>query len=434
MDIIGYLTIYVSLILGFSAYIAKTSSKEDFFIGGRSRNSLTILFSKFSGAIGVSTFITYTAYAYKYGWGLFAMSLGTVIGYLIFAYWAAPRIKTLSDIGNFYTQGDLVKYVTNNSTTSKITNITTICVQFFWVLLSLAGGAKIIAYFDILSYEISLLITATVVMIYVLLSGYKAVMLTDIFQGIIIILLLCLLIYYLLSGIKFSTVLTVSTNDQIKFGSIFGLVLYGGLSVFGLADRYQLCYAAKDTKSLKKGLGLAILPILVIAFLLLLIGLSVFFKKPNLDPDLAFIYAMKNLVSPSLIPILLILFFAGLMSTADTSVFAVASHTNALVNERYNVKIIRIITIITIITATIISWFWKSIVDITIIGAALRMTLSIPMIYIIKQKNNSLRYMSSVTGGILGLLLGILIFGPKPTIAILVLIGSLIGLIFKSKN
>ncbi|MBQ4822578.1 hypothetical protein [Aquimarina sp. MMG016] len=434
MEIYIYLISYILLIIGLSVYASRSSTTEDFLIGGRNRSSFTILFSKFAGAIGVSTLITYTGYAYKFGWGLFAMSIGSVVGYLLFAFWAAPRIKRLSLSGNFYTQGDLPGYVTGNNKTTTITNITTMVVQFFWVLLSLAGGAKIIAYFEIMNYEYAVLTTALVVMIYVLLSGFKAVIITDVLQGLIIICFLGLLIYSLFNGTSFSSVLNVSTTENVKIGSIIGLILYGGLSVFGLADRYQLCYAAKDEKSLKKGMGLAIIPVLGIAFLLLLIGLSVYAQNPSLDPDTVFVYAMKNLLNQSLIPLLLVLFFAGLMSTADTSVFAVASHTIFNTKQENKVNKLRITTIVVIISSSVIALFWKSIVDITIVGAALRMTLSIPMIYVIRQKKNSGRFIASVIGGVSGLLIGLAAFGAKPTIAITVLLGSLLGLIYKSKE
>ncbi|WP_299179719.1 hypothetical protein [uncultured Aquimarina sp.] len=433
MEIYLYLSTYIILIIGLSTYISRSTNTEDFLIGGRNRSGLTILFSKFAGAIGVSTLITYTGYAYKFGWGLFAMSIGSVIGYLLFAFWAAPRIKKLSLEGVFYTQGDLPAFVTKNKTTGIVTNSITIIVQFFWILLSLAGGAKVIAYFDLFSYDIALLITSSVVLMYVLLSGYKAVIITDIIQAIIIITFLCLLISGILDMRDLSNVLSTSTSETVQLGSIIGLILYGGLSVFGLADRYQLCYAAKDVKSLKKGLSMAILPVLFVAFLLLIIGLYAYNQNQNLDPDTVFVYAMQHLVNQSWIPILLVLFFAGLMSTADTSIFAVSSHLVYKSKKNKKVKFLRYATIITVLIAYIIAHFWKNIVDITIVGAALRMTLSIAMIYVINKKGNPGRFIASALGGIIGLTIGLMAFGPKPTIAITVLLGSLLGLIYRSK-
>lgn len=434
MEIYIYLSAYIIFIIGISIYLSRSSSKEDFLIGGRNKGTYTILFSKFAGAIGVSTLITYTGYAYKFGWGLFALSIGSVLGYLLFAFWAAPKIKKLSTLGKFYTQGDLPAFVTGNKTTTTITNIITTIVQFFWIVLSLAGGAKVISFFEILPYETALLITTIVVMVYVLFSGFKAVLITDIFQAVIIIIFLCILIYGILDVNDFGIALTSIASENVTIGSILGLTLYGGLSVFGLADRYQLCYAAKDEKSLSRGLGFAIIPVLGIAFLLLLIGLYTYSQNSNLDPDTIFVYAMQNFLPQSWLPLLLVLFFAGLMSTADTSVFAVASHVAYNTTQKQKIKSVRYATIITVIVAFLVALFWRNIVDITIVGAALRMTLSIAMIYAIKKKENSGRFIGSALGGVLGLIIGIIAFGPTPTIAIMVLLGSLLGLIYKSKS
>lgn len=433
MQIYIYLAVYIVFIIGLSIYISKSSTADDFLIAGRNSNTLSILFSKFSGAIGVSTFITFTGFAYKFGWGFLAMSLGSIVGYLFFAFWAAPRVKQLSSKGLFYTQGDLPAYVTGDDRTGLVTNVITVVVQFFWILLGLAGGAKIISYFELFSYETALLLTAAVVMIYVLVSGYKAVIATDILQGGIILVFLGILIFGLFDTSNLNSVLSTTPPESVKIGKIIGLILYGTLSVFGLADRYQLCYAAKDERSLTKGMGFAIIPVLIIVLLLLVIGLYTYSQAPGLDPDTAFIFAMEHFVNQSWLPLLFILFFAGLMSTADTSIFAVASHVTYKSAPGNKVKNVRYITVITVIIACAVAWFWRSIVDITIVGAALRMCTSVAMIYVIGNNTNNGRFLGSALGGIIGLIAGLAAFGTTPKIAIAVLIGSLLGLLFKSK-
>jgi Na+/proline symporter len=437
MEIYLFIGIYVATVIGLSYYYSRGASAEDYLISGRDRNEFNILASKFAGAVGVSTFITYTGYAYRFGLtGVTTLIVGIFIGYNLFAFWAAPRIKRLSLEDNFYTQGDLPSFVTQNKTTGLFTNVITIVIQFFWILLSLVGGGKVIAYFDILPYDIALVLTAVVILIYVLISGFKAVIITDVFQTIIILILLGVIVYNLMAGNSgtISEITSAVPPEKIKIGSIIGLLLYGALSVFGLADRYQLCYAAKDERAVKRGMSLAVIPIIVVGILLMLVGLSVLAKDNGLDHDNAFIYAMENLLSPSLEPILLVLFFAGLMSSADTNIFAVASHTAFTINSPDKVKTTRITTIIVVLVATSIALFWKSIIDITIVGAALRLTLAVPMIYVIRGGNNSGRFIATTLGGIIALGLGLLAFGADPKLALAVLVGSLLGLIYKEKR
>lgn len=440
MIIYIFIGIYVLLIIGISYFYSKNGSDEDYLMSGRDRNEWNILASKFAGAVGVSTFITYTSYTYKFGpSGVLPLILGAMVGYSIFAFWAAPKIKQFSTIGKqFYTQGDLVRFITNNENTRLLTNSITIIIQFFWILLSLVGGAKVIAYFDLLSYETALIFTAVIVLLYILFSGFKAVIITDVFQSIIILILLAIIVYNVLSNDSFAIpdLIAAQPLEPIQTKDIIGLMLYGGLSVFGLADRYQLCYAAKDANAAKRGMSLALIPIVIVVLLLMFVGLSALKENNALDYDNAFIYAMQNLLSPSFYPVLLVLFFAGLMSSADTNIFAVASHTSlSFAPDTPNrVNNTRWITVLVVVLATGIAFFWQSIVDITIVGAAMRITIAIPMIYIISRGNNTGRFIASTLGGVIALGLGLAFFGATPRIVILVLLGSILGCFYKSKN
>lgn len=434
MDFYIYIGAYILGIIGISYFTSKNASNEDFLISGRDRSSLFILASKFAGAVGVSTFITYTGYAYRFGpIGVLALMLGIIVGYSIFAYWAAPRANRLSQEGQFYTQGDLVSNQTKNAFAGKITNYITTGIQFFWILLSLVGGAKIIEQFGILNYEPALVLTSAVVLIYVLISGYKAVIITDLVQAFVILGFLVLVIF----GTEFNTespLLDVTPPEKMKVGSIIGLLLYGALSVYGLADRYQLCYSAKSEKAARNGMAQAILPMLIVAGLLFYIGLIALNSSSTLDADMAFIHVMTEYLPKNIYPILLVLFFAGLMSSADTNIFAVASHLNTGKNPDEKVKQTRIITLVVVIVATTIAFYWKDIIDITIIGAAMRLTLSVPMIHVLRSKVSASRYIGSIIGGLITFIIGILLFGANPKLALIILLGTLLGLLYKKRE
>ena len=428
--------LYILLVLGVSYYFSLKSSAEDYLISGRDRSNLNILASKFAAAVGVSTFITYTGYAYRFGaFGVGSLMLGIIIGYGLFAFWAAPKINRLSLKGNFYTQGDLVSAQTDSDVAGKLTNGTTIAIQFFWILLSLVGGAKIIAHFEILPYTPALLLTSSVILVYVLLSGFKAVIITDLFQAIIIIAFLLIIATNISgNGTSINALLQITPPEKMKLGALIGLLLYGALSVFGLADRYQLCYSAKNEQAARRGMSQSILPILLVATLLFYLGLVALNANSDLEADYAFIYAMENMLSTQYYPLLLVLFFAGLMSSADTNIFAVATHlTKKDVSKEKKVKTTRYYTVIVVVIATVVSVFWTDIIDITIVGAAMRLTLSVPMIYALRKKNIPSRSIGSVVLGIVALVIGIFILGADPKLALLVLLGTLIGLLFKRK-
>jgi chromate transport protein ChrA len=64
----------------------------------------------------------------------------------------------------------------------------------------------------------------------------------------------------------------------------------------------------------------------------------------------------------------------------------------------------------------------------------LRITLAIPMMYIISRGNNTGRFMTSTLLGVLALLLGWVFLGAEPEIILLIIVAGLAGMLYKSKN
>ncbi len=424
-----YLGLYVLLLLSIALYVARKENKEDFLISNRDRAGWQILLSKFAGSIGATWFITYTAFAFEYGLAIYGILFGFVLGYFSFAYWAAPRIYEYSREKKFYTQSDFVLHATGSRRASDFATIITILMQFLWLLTGVVAGSQVIAYFDLLSYEFALVLTLSVILLYTFIAGFKAVVITDIFQSIIIFLLLVGLSFVIFGGNSFGEILSVET-ESLGVGTLLGFLIYGSVSVFALADRYQLCYAAKDLKSLKRGMGFAIGPLLVAAFFLVLIGLFVRGQNPGLDPGVVFIFALESFLPLALLPLAVVLFFAGLMSSADTSVFAIASHYTFLKKKRMSVSAIRLYTAGTLLLVLVFAYFVRDVVALTVFAAAFGVTLSLPMMYLISGGRRSGMFFSSLLGSLFGLLLAVLLIGVDPAILLPVVFGGGFGLVF----
>ncbi len=421
-----FLGIYLAVLFAISFYISRKESKEDYLISGRDRKTWTILLSKFANSVGVNWFVVYTAYAYEFGIGIYGVLLGFIVGYLLFAFWAAPKIYKHSKKHHFYTQGDYVYKQTRSKFAKYLTNYTSVLVQFSWLLIGIVGGSKIISSVGLVSYEAALIITIGIILFYVVMAGYKAVLVTDVFQSIIIVLLLAFLGWVIIGDVSVSEILSAKGNS-LDMTTAFGMFLYGLLSVFALADRYQLSYAANDEKSLKRGMALSIIPIIVVASFLLLIGLFMYIQNPNLDPALAFIEAIKTRLPSSLIPIGLVLFFAGLMSNSDTSIFAISSHIVFSKKQSKPVRSVRFVTVVALIGIGLISYFFRDIVDITVFAAVATVVLSVPMIYLLVNGESANRFIGSIMGGVLGLILGVMVLGLVPTLIVVVVIGGMLG-------
>jgi len=293
------------------------------------------------------------------------------------------------------------------------------------------GGAKIINDFGLLSYNAAVFLTAFVVLAYVLLAGFRAVLLTDVIQSFVILILLFLITFSIIGSVSVSSLFSIETGS-VNFGVVFGFFVFGLLAVFSYSSMYQLCYAAKTKRKLKHAIGLSILPILLVAFLLLLIGLFMASNSPGLDSGLVFTEALKNFLPASLLPLAIVLFFAGVMSTEDTDIYAISSHY-AKDRKGDFVRNIRISALVLVIIALDISLFFRDIVDVSIIAGGLAITLSLPMIYLLAGGTDSKRFAASTFLGLLALILGLIIFGIEPIVAVPVLVFSGLGLLWKKK-
>lgn len=427
-----YLAAYIIALIGISFYLSRHEGKEDFLIANRNRKWWAIAFSKFAGAIGIGYFIAYTGYAYKYGLGVYLVLLGSVTGYFLFGLWAVPRIYAQSQKKHFYTQGDFVENATQSNPCKKLTNIISNVILFGWLMTSIIGGAKIISHFELMSYEMALAITIIGVLVYVSLAGFKAVLATDIIQSIIILTLISMLTYIIIGNVGVTEILSAQTGT-VDIPTALGFFLFGVLAIFSFGNFYQLVYAAKSKRNAVIGIMSSVAPIIMVATLLLMLGMYMLLKMPNIDPDLVFLSALQNYVPEHLLPAGIVLFFAGLMSSADTNIFAIATHHVLTKKSKQPVRDIRITMFILCAAAAVIGYFFRDVVDVTILTCAMSLLLSVPMIYLIKGGKSAYRFIGATTGSIIGLSVGLVLVGIEPTLLLPTLLFSLIGLAYNGQ-
>ncbi len=331
----------------------------------------------------------------------------------------------------FYTTGDVVSsYTGHHAWARRLVDWFSMLILFTFLLIAFVGGAKIMSTFGLVSYEVALLLTAAVVLGYLLLGGFRAVMVTDVIQSGIIILLLGVLVVSIISGQSVGDIVATQATTM-SLGDVIGFAIYGIFSAFVFADRYQVVFAARSKKEAQHGFFGALLPIVLMASLLVLVGLFVRIQDATLDPALVFIHALSQYLDPVLLPIAIVVFFAGLMSSADSYLYAIASQGVVAKKDtaKNPVKLTQRFTIITVLIATGVSLITRDIVDVTVFAAGLSLVPAIGMIYIFGSKNPQGKvFVTTVVFGLVGLIVGLLLFGLKPAIAMMPVLVGLVGL------
>ena len=260
------------------------------------------------------------------------------------------------------------------------------------------------------------------------MAGHKAVIITDVIQSGIILLLLFIITLGIVGSEGVSQALRVG-NNNIDIFTMISFFLFGLLSFFPYTHIYQLCFAAKNKNTVRNGFAITIIPILLTASLLFLIGNYMYLQNPGMDPGLAFTEALKNYLPKALLPVGVVLFFAGIMSSADSNIYGISSSL-ALNKNKGTIKSIKTLMLLLAIISTIISLVLRNVVDISILAGGLTLSLSLPMVYIIASGKSKNKFIASSYGGLIGFFLGVVIFGISANVAIPTLVVSALGLLW----
>lgn len=420
------LTMYVAILVYIGWHLGRTETAEDYLIAGRNRTWIQICFSKYAAAVGAGWFITYTGFSYEYGLGIGAVLLGLTIGFLTFAYWAAPRIYTQGQQANAYTQGDYVTARTGSMFGKQVIDGIAICSAFLSVVVAVVGGGLILREFGIVSYEIGVVVTLAIVLTYSLLSGYRAIMATDVVQGVIMLLLLCAVTWGIFSADQ-QVVKSFSTLRNISIMEMVAFVILGAVYMYASTERYQMTYAANSIAAVQKGMALSLAPVLVTAGLLFVIGSVVYHSGTVVENGAVFTTALFEFMPQSLMSVALVLFFAAIMSTIDTLLYVIASHSSTLLARPVSKTFVRSMLLITAGLVVVIALNFTDVVDLSLIAAGLLMPAATPMIYLIAGGTNPYRFNSLLVCGLLAGVGGLILLGPEPTSTVTGLLGNAVG-------
>lgn len=275
---------------------------------------------------------------------------------------------------------------------------------------------------------------SVVVLIYLFLGGFNAVVITDIFQYLL------MLFITIVIGISFTQGTTFLPEQLEPFRAggalVFGLILFGVLSVVGSPELWQRIYAAKDDKTIKYGMTISSLLVGVIAIGLTLIVMATRAKFADLVPEQALAYGFINVLPPVILGFGLVLLFATIMSSADTLIFALSTivgknilrHHDKLKPEEFK-NITRGAIIGVTVFAAILAYMFPNIIKVYTVIANVLFALAPSIIGTFHWKLKRKAVLLSIGSGIATLLVFIAFNILRVEIAALSFFVSLIGLI-----
>lgn len=342
-DIIVPLVLYLLFVfaLSFYAYLKrkKVNQFADYFIGSRTMGGFLLAMTLAATYISASSFIGGPGAAYKFGLGWVLLAMIQVPTVLLSLGILGKKFAILARQYNAITLSDMLYAHYKSRLIVWFASIAIVVAFIGAMTVQFVGGARLLETAVGIPYGIGLLIFGIGTVIYTAFGGFRASILNDAFQGLVMIvgaILLLVAIIYAGGGISqmmdsLSTIdpqlLTPQGPDNfIDFpfmASFWVLVCFG---VVGLPHTAVRCMAYKDSKAVHKGIIIGTIVVAIIMFTMHLAGALGRVILPELTiPDQVIPQLIIKVLPPLAAGIFLAAPLAAIMSTINAQLLQVSS-------------------------------------------------------------------------------------------------------------
>jgi SSS family solute:Na+ symporter len=344
MDLGTALWIITIVLCGFFLWISwrvqgkAGESFSQYAIGGGNFPLYLILFTEFATIMGVGNFVGHAGRGYSMGLPWMSFILGEQGSKIIFAL-------LFAGIAGRFTYNTVAEMADDlfvrDKWTRAIAALLACCIMIAWVggqgkafgtIFNIATGADpipIIIFFS------------TVFIIYTALGGIHSVAWTDLFQGIMVVILGVAFYYFAFEPVNWSFAelgnrLTAMGKGELwSFSKVNPMTMVvnfvtATVGVLSAQIYWQRCFAAKSASTARTGLLISGCAALIMVLGTCLVGMIVLTLNPNLKADDAVPWLLTNYMPLWLSAMVFTLILAAGMSSADSNL---NSATVLIVND-----------------------------------------------------------------------------------------------------
>ena len=310
-----------------------------FFIGNRGMGGAVIGVSFYATFASTNSYVGLAGKSYEYGLPWLTMAALMVVFCWLSWRIVAPRMRRFAAAWGSLTVPDFlaVRFASVRVRVAAAAVIVFSCLLYLIAVFK--GAGNLLQVFLGIPYQLAVIVTLGLIVMYTMLGGFVSVVRTDVLQGSLMVVGSILLFYFITSAAGGVGVIAglpnepsrahlVELNGAIPFVVLIGIALAGSLKL--LVDPRQVTrfYGLKDEHSVRVGVWVAVIGILVIQFCLFPLGLYAHFLLDGVtDTDLV----VPTLVNdPGVIPplvgdFLVIAILAAAMSSLDSVLLVAAS-------------------------------------------------------------------------------------------------------------
>ncbi|WP_427835464.1 sodium/pantothenate symporter [Actinobacillus pleuropneumoniae] len=328
---------YLCFVFGVAFYAYRKrqggSFLSEYYVGSRSMSGFVLAMTTAATYVGASSFIGGPGAAYKYGLGWVLLAMIQVPAVLLALGALGKKFALLARQYNAVTINDLLLARYQNKFVVWISGFALLLSFFAMMTVQFIGAGRLLETTLGVPYQTAVIIFAITVGIYTFIGGFRAVVLTDTIQGLVMLVGTSLLlggVIYAAGGVENAVNTLESINPQLiePYGiderpldftfmtSFWVLVCFGLIGLPQLAVRSM---AYKDSASLHKALVIGTLVVSLLMFGMHLAGVLGRAVIPDLKIPDQVIPTLMIQVLPTLVAgIFLAAPMAAIMSSIDS--------------------------------------------------------------------------------------------------------------------
>ncbi|UCZ54022.1 sodium/pantothenate symporter [Bacillus shivajii] len=345
MPVLISLFIFLVIIFVIGLWSAKNANRQgsgflqEYFLGSRELGGFLLAMTMVATYGSASSFLggPGTAYVHGLGWVLLAMSQ-VATGYFVLLVLG----KKFAIMARKYEAVTLVDFLRKRYESKAVVLISAFSIIVFLFSAMAAqwvGGARLIESLTGLTYSSALFIFAIAVLIYVIIGGFRAVVMTDMVQGVVMVFgTLIILIGTIIAGGGITNIMNdlIAENPNLvtpyghdgsltpAFVSSFWILV--GVGVIALPQVAIRAMSYKNSRAMHRAL---IVGTIVVGFIMLGMHLIGVFARPIIPgleiPDQVMPLIAMEVLPPWLAGFVLAAPLAAIMSTVDSLLLLVSS-------------------------------------------------------------------------------------------------------------
>lgn len=339
------LILYQSLLITVGYWASKRiNTEKDYFLGGRQLGPIVAALSYSASSSSAWSLLGMSGAAYILGISAIWIASGSILGAIIAWVYIAPRLVNFSHVNNSVTIGDLLGHNLDKKWKKRIISLSAVVILIsfaFYVAAQFQGAGNTFSSTFDLSMTTSIILGASIIMVYTFLGGFWAVSVTDAIQGTLMLVASIALpvfaiieiggfkeLMYGLGALNKPELLNLS-GIHVGFaavGFMFGSLAIG-LGPIGQPHLLVRFMALRDEKAMRQARLLTLSWFIIVFIGMFVVGLTanVLIPTPEIGAE-AILFQLTGIIFPPVIgAIILAAVLSAIMSTADSQLLVGAS-------------------------------------------------------------------------------------------------------------